>query len=606
MPAATTTFTYASDGVETEPSGTGKKETYDVAIALTNKSIVGKVITKITVPIIPSEKVGDISIWLAKELKTRLVGGKNTNIVNKRWNINDAKGIEKSDIVDGVQMVSVTLDKPIVVPEGGLYVGYSVTINDIDRSFATQVPIVTAKQAKDGGFYLRTSRSFLSWKDCSQELGVAAMTKVELSGDLHANAATLGEIPYSYIAVNKEQTVRVPVYNIGQTPITSLQYTTKVGISTYSGTVVLEKPIPAVYAYFEDVEFKVPVAKFKGETTVSVHITGVNGENNEATERFSANGKAVVLKFVPKHLGLVEEFTGTWCGWCPSGYVAMEKMKEIDPEFIGIAYHDRDPMTMAAGYPKLTSGFPTASISREFSTHPYEAMGISGEFSMPQVWDYCCEGFVPVGIDLNAKYENGKVVVDSSVEWVLPADALADDYRVEYVLVADGLSGDTQGWAQHNYFSTEPVMYDYMEQFWHKDTYVRGLQFNDVAIMTSGMKGVKGSITTTRAEVANKYTYTFDTSEALNADGDLIPFHSDKLRVIAFVLTGDDYGTVVNAAQCRVVDPAAIQSPVSENEKLTAGKGKIYTLSGIEVKKPGKGIYIKNGKKYSSSFGNET
>ena len=122
-----------------------------------------------------------------------------------------------------------------------------------------------------------------------------------------------------------------------------------------------------------------------------------------------------------------------------------------------------------------------------------------------------------------------------------------------------------------------------------------GLEFNDVAIMTSGFEGVDGSVTTTEPDVANEYTYTFDTSKALNSSGDPIPFHKDKLRVVAFLIKGDKFGTVVNAAKCNVVlDPSGIQNV---DDGGVADSQLSYNLAGQRVNNGFKGVVIKGGRK---------
>lgn len=48
--------------------GTGKAETYDVALHLTGSEFVGLDITAISFPIITDEAITDYTIWLSKEL----------------------------------------------------------------------------------------------------------------------------------------------------------------------------------------------------------------------------------------------------------------------------------------------------------------------------------------------------------------------------------------------------------------------------------------------------------------------------------------------------------------------------------------------------------
>src|SRR4051812_35948630 len=76
---------------------------------------------------------------------------------------------------------------------------------------------------------------------------------------------------------------------------------------------------------------------------------------------------------------LLEEFTGSWCGWCPRGIVAINQLEQTAPgKVIPVAIHissSPDPMenaqgdSLAAGIPTLSSqtaipGFPGGWTSR--------------------------------------------------------------------------------------------------------------------------------------------------------------------------------------------------------------------------------------------------
>jgi hypothetical protein len=66
---------------------------------------------------------------------------------------------------------------------------------------------------------------------------------------------------------------------------------------------------------------------------------------------------------------LLEEFTGTWCGYCPDGALRMEDIMTNNPgKAIGASIHDSDPMTIALNsYMNTTfdvNGWPSAMINR--------------------------------------------------------------------------------------------------------------------------------------------------------------------------------------------------------------------------------------------------
>jgi hypothetical protein len=71
---------------------------------------------------------------------------------------------------------------------------------------------------------------------------------------------------------------------------------------------------------------------------------------------------------------VVEEGTGTWCGWCVRGHVYMDSIAAAEPNnTVLIAVHNSDPMTVSAydaGMATIISGYPTAVFNRNVVGDP--------------------------------------------------------------------------------------------------------------------------------------------------------------------------------------------------------------------------------------------
>ena len=65
---------------------------------------------------------------------------------------------------------------------------------------------------------------------------------------------------------------------------------------------------------------------------------------------------------------MVEDFTGTWCGWCPRISYAIEKLEEETDDAVIVAAHQGDPMQFSQITALMNAfgvtGFPTGIINR--------------------------------------------------------------------------------------------------------------------------------------------------------------------------------------------------------------------------------------------------
>ena len=65
---------------------------------------------------------------------------------------------------------------------------------------------------------------------------------------------------------------------------------------------------------------------------------------------------------------LLEQFTGTWCMWCPYGADSVDAVLNYIPNGRALAYHNQDPMATPDGdavtQHLMTPGFPTGTVDR--------------------------------------------------------------------------------------------------------------------------------------------------------------------------------------------------------------------------------------------------
>jgi len=150
---------------------------------------------------------------------------------------------------------------------------------------------------------------------------------------------------------------------------------------------------------------------------------------------------------------LLEQFTGSWCGWCVDGsYVMNQLLEEYPDQVIGCKIHNGDSMVIAEEAivkgPLGITGFPMGSIDRR-------AYGGSIGLSRTS-WKAACESFMalPPKADIQLAYsvnEETRQLYATVFCTMLETVNLTLKFNV-YVL-EDSVSGEGTGWDQSNYLS---------------------------------------------------------------------------------------------------------------------------------------------------------
>ncbi len=84
---------------------------------------------------------------------------------------------------------------------------------------------------------------------------------------------------------------------------------------------------------------------------------------------------------VPKTRVALEDYTGTWCGYCPNVSHAIEETRLITDDISVVAIHYGDEMTISPGIDLINefniTGYPTARINRTMDwSYPYNSTQI--------------------------------------------------------------------------------------------------------------------------------------------------------------------------------------------------------------------------------------
>lgn len=462
----------------------------------------------------------------------------------------------------------------------GLFVGYNY------KQKSNNYPIGVSSKV-EGPFYIYANipaskgGNGEDWYQINSG-GYGLSIQLIVEGDFAPNAVRPLDFGEFTVVKGKSKNVAVSLWNIGS-KLTSIDYTIAL-----DGKAGAEQHLDFGKDFglggTHSVEIPFAAASELGASTVTLTITKVNGEENACVKN-SATGTlyTVEREFVKR--SVVEQFTGTGCGNCPSGHVAMHNMHNLyGDQFIGIALHQfnaSDPMYNAS-YDLGFTGAPQCMVNRSSGVlAPYE--------QMPEVLKASLDEIALTDVTVTGTFaeEDTKVNATASVE-----SLVAGDYNIAFMLTADGLTGTTKSWKQSNYFckgggryNSQASMPDDLKFLWDMgSSYVE--TYNDVLIASSYVSSNnKATLPTLVANgtVSSEYTMKMPTMVALKKALKL-----DQIYVVALLLDKKT-GAIVNAGRARVTGSTGIEDVTTGSEATVVAR---YNVNGVQIAAPVKGINI--------------
>lgn len=300
-----------------------------------------------------------------------------------------------------------------------------------------------------------------------------------------------------------------------------------------------------------------------------------------------------------------EEVTGTWCGYCVRGIVAMKEMNEKYPDsFIGIAIHCSsaawtDAMSFGVeDYHDLLfsrcnlSGYPRCVYNRNtmYSIDPGDM-----ETYYKQIMDNSTNN---CGIQLNASYDEATNEIIANTDIYFAADIDKADYRLAYVLVENNVhrtnedigvpEGKPTGYEQNNYYADNAM--GEMGGFENLPSTIPADQmwYNDVArTIYPDYNGVSGVIPETIKE-GDHFSYSCSFEIPKNV--------LEKKNTELIVLLINKNGIIDNADKV-AIDGLTTGIYTVRDDNVANEDDAYYNVNGMRVNYPGKGIYIHKGKK---------
>ena len=565
---------YGADNAAPASMSAGRAQAYDLAMFVNDPSLKGMKVKGLRISAPSGTAITQYTGWLSNALDLKMVDGvkvANADITSK-----------EGEIASGY--AEVMFDEPYEIGENGFFAGYTIPVTDEES------PMMITSDKLGGGLWMHTSSAIRNWMDLSS-MGSPCIELI-LDGQ-QENAATIVLPANSFAKKGEPITIIGTLYNHGTSTLTSGEYTYE--INGVTNTATFNSNLNGDHwGRNSNITITLPAIADGGNYPLTLTVTKANETDNQDVAP-THDGTVNILDFVPVHRVLIEEYTGTWCGWCTRGLVSMRLLAEAyGDDFIGVAYHNGDPMEIMSSqdYPNRVGGFPSAFAERNYEVDPYYGFETAG-FGMKDVVDYLMGQLAIVDLNVKADWaDESKTEVKATVESNFIMNASGNDYGIEVMLVEDDMFGPAgTDWDQHNYFATmadqygsEPnlgVLCDLPEV-------IEGYHFNDVLVATSGVidESLPESIT---AYSVNSHDHSFYVDDIYNTSYEPLIQNKDKLHVVAIVVDKAT-GKVVNAAKCKV--GATAINEINDEIKEVASTT-YYDLTGRMISTPDAGIYVK-------------
>ena len=479
----------------------------------------------------------------------------------------------------------VTLNTPYTITGKGFYVGYNTDMKFGDRPLALDAQL-TPEGSTDNGDLIGINEE---WVHGGPWFGRICLKLVITGDNLPKYDVTISDlfIP-TFVGQNEPYTSDFFISNNGTESISSVTIQMSVDGKVISeGEAIPETPLASGESAWLNAEgLKCEMLGANMEVTASV--VKINGESNIFTNGGTTGSMSCSDITYDKNV-LIEEFTGTWCGWCPRGIVGMEYMKEHygDQGFIPIAGHSGDEMQSTTYYQVVNTfsqgSFPSAVADRSYYFDPSAT-------TMEEYFLYLKQypSFAQVNLEATYNEAENNILLTASTEFAL--DFNGANYALGFVLCQNGVGP----YAQTNYFAIPAYKDEPGGGDWYNYGGTVAWTYDEVARTAVSPFGAANSVPST---INKGIKYNYETTMPAGS------YALANCYVVGILLDTSTY-RVVNSTMVNIGNvEAGVESLVAEP---TDGIYRVYNLNGVKVLETKdasafdalpKGVYIVNGKK---------
>lgn len=422
------------------------------------------------------------------------------------------------------------------------------------------------------------------WEDLYYTYGNEASglaIKTIILGGSSVVDAKLTNIKALPVAVGEDITISGKIQNISTGDLEEYELSWSHDDDGLAGT----KSFTQHLASGSSTDFSITIPGFATAKRHNVHlaVSKVNGQPDAIADNSTYDIPVVVTSHKFIRNVVLEENTGTWCGFCPRGIVAIEYMKEkYGSQFIPISIHTQTDIMaddyLQNAYAPLLLGLnsaPSGLIDRKDALYTQMDKSSVEQFFKKEL-ESC-----NANITCKATYDEKtrKISVDTETEFSY--DFSGADYRITYVVLEDKLGPYLQNnsYAGGGYGTCDG---------WEKMSSTVRITYDDVArALVPSYTGQRGSIpANVKADEIYKYTYTFSMPSNVS--------NPDNVRIAALIIDPAT-GEIVNACQAPLVkgDLTGIEGLSTINSQPST----LYDLTGRRINGATRGITLQQGRK---------
>jgi len=327
-----------------------------------------------------------------------------------------------------------------------------VTSSDDPAAVLATTPVLEETLPFEGGIDTRTidlsayagQTVYLSFRhfDCEDQY-ILVIDNITMETLVNNDAKVVTGKIDKYIVANSQNDITYKIKNTGGNTITSMELNWNDGTDHKATVTTNIKP-------GETAEIAHPTKVMYSDLSnknITATVSLVNGSADANPGDNSVELSTTVASQVVAKKVIIEEGTGTWCGWCTRGIVALNQVNADYPnDQISIAVHNGDPMVVAAyNSGAAFSGFPGMNVDRELK-------GV--DISPSNIGNYVASRkSIPTPVLLGGQYtiEGSTLTATANAQFFV--NLTNANYRLAAIVVEDGVKGTASGYRQANYYA---------------------------------------------------------------------------------------------------------------------------------------------------------